>query len=161
MHLFFLCLLTLLLSGCQPSFLNVQTDYLTYKDLASFYVKTPDPRLSACNFGQRLIISWSLPKHFLKKEHLQLEVTLRFRNREEILEIIPIGKQRNTYVYPLLNEDYLEKGGILTYKIDLKDKENILEEWRHLMWTESIEIPYSTELDFPSIYTPPDVDWGD
>lgn len=150
--IFFLC-------SCKQSYLTVQTDYLSYRNLASYYVGTPDPRMNCPPIGQRLIISWSVPKSFLCYEDLHLEVTIRFRSRQEMTEFFTIGRNRGTYVYQLLNSDYLEKGGILSYKIYLVGSGCILEEWRHQIWAELIEIQ-NEEFIIPE--PPPeilDIDW--
>lgn len=136
----YLCFLLTFLCSCQKSYLIVQTDYLTHKNLASYYVGTPDPRQDSPTVGQRLIISWFVPQHYLSYENLRLEVTIRFRNREEIMEIFHIQQAWGTYVFCLLNQDYFKKQGILTYKIDLIGGEQILEEWRHKIWTNLIVI---------------------
>jgi hypothetical protein len=125
-----------------PSMLSVHTDYLSHENLASYHVNTPDPRLNNPSIGQRLIISWSLPKKLLQLEDLHLEITLRFRTREEIQETVSISESSGTFVFPLLNEDYISTRGILTYKIDLIGGGEILEEWRHQIWTELIVIKH-------------------
>lgn len=135
---YLLLLIPILLSSCCQSCLTIQTDYLTHRNLASYYVGTPDPRQNVPAVGQRLIISWSIPKQYLSYENLRLEVTIRFRNREEIIEIFHIQKTRGTYVFALLNADYFSKKGILTYKIDLIGGDCILEEWRHKIWMDLI-----------------------
>lgn len=136
--LYFWLLTPLLLSSCGRSSLTVQTDYLSHKNLASYFVSTPDPRQNVTAIGQRLIICWSVPKYYLSYENLHLQVTIRFRNREELIEIFHLPKTRGTYVYALLNEDYIAKRGILTYKVDLIGGDCILEEWRHQIWTDLI-----------------------
>lgn len=136
-----LALFTLLtMSSCSSSYLTVHTDYLSHKNLASYYVGTPDPRLNCPAIGERLIIYWSVPKEFLCSEDLHLEVTIRFRNREEIVEVFNIEKTRGTYVFSLINNDYFNRGGILTYKIDLIGGGCVYEEWRHQIWVDLIEI---------------------
>lgn len=141
MKRFFIWLcLPFLLCSCCKKYLSVQTDYLTYKDLASYYVDTPDPRRYCPASGQRLIVSWGVPKEYLCYENLRLEITIRFRNREEVIETFQISKTRGTYVFTLLNDDYFSKRGILTYKIDLVGDGEILEEWRHKIWVDLIQL---------------------
>jgi len=150
---------SLLFTSCQQSYLTVQTDYLSYKNLASYYVGTPDPRMNCPPIGQRLIISWSVPKSFLCYENLHLEVIIRFRNRQEQIELFNISNQRGTYVYTILNNDFIEKQGILTYKIDLVANDCVLEEWRHQIWAELIEIPYESLPAPDQLQEAPDIDW--
>lgn len=135
------------LSSCGRSSLTVQTDYLTHKNLASYYVDTPDPRLNVAAVGERLIVGWSVPKCYLSYENLHLKITIRFRNREEIIEIFHLFQTRGTYIFTLLNADYIEKRGILTYKIDLIGGNQVLEEWRHRIWTDLISLSPEQTLE--------------
>jgi hypothetical protein len=134
-----------LLSSCCRSSLTVQTDYLTHRNLASYYVGTPDPRQNVPAVGQRLIISWMVPKSYFGYENLHLEIAIRFRNREEVTEIFHILKTRGTYVFILLNEDYFTKKGILTYKVNLIGGNQILETWQHSMWVELITVDHEND----------------
>lgn len=127
--------LCILFTGCSSEYLTIYTDYLSHENLASYYVGTPDPRLNHPPIGQRLILSWSVPKEY---EDLHLEMTIRFRNREELQESLCLNRHSGTYIYSLEDEDYFEKKGILTYKVDLYSKDEIIEEWRHQLWTERI-----------------------
>lgn len=138
-----------LLTGCCERCLKVQTDYLTHKDLASYYVNTPDPRQNVSAVGQRLIIGWVVPKPYLSYDDLHLEITIRFRNKEEIIEIFHLLKTRGTYVFSLFNEDYFQKRGILTYKVNLIGNGCILEEWRHQIWADFINV----NAEAPSVDT--------
>jgi len=135
-------LLLTLLASCynNPTVLSVHTDYLSHETLASYHVNTPDPRLSNPSIGQRLIISWSVPKDYLNYENLRLKITMRFRTREEVVETVYLAKKSGTVVYNLLNDDYITTKGILTYKVDLIGGECILEEWRHQIWTDLISL---------------------
>ena len=134
------------LTSCGPacSMLTVRTDYVSHEQLASYYVHTPDPRLNNPSIGQRLIVSWSIPKKLLKSREVHLEMTLRFRTREECTKIIPISRKSGTYVYALMNEDYARTKGILTYKIDLIADNALIEQWRHQIWTELILIEHGS-----------------
>lgn len=120
--------------------LTVHSDYLTEQSLASYYVDTPDPLLNSPPFGQRLVITWSVPKSILKQPDPHLELTLRKRNREEIVQRIPLTRQRGTTLYCLLNEEYCESGGIVTYKVQLIAGDCVVEEWRHQLWADLIRI---------------------
>lgn len=156
----YLWLLAILLCSCGKSSLTIQTDYLTHKNLASYYVGTPDPRQNVPTVGQRLIISWSIPKDYLRYDNLRLEITIRFRNREEIIEIFYLHKTRGTYVFTLLNCDYFTKRGILTYKIDLIGGDCTLEEWRHLIWTDLILINQERETQEEEEIEDYPIDWS-
>jgi hypothetical protein len=137
----FLLFLPFAASCCRSqTVLSVYTDYISQESLASFHVGTPDPRLDNPSIGQRLIISWAVPKSFLCLDNLHLRITMRFRNREEVDETVPICKKSGTFIYSLINDDYIATQGILTYKVDLIGGDCILEEWRHQIWTDLINL---------------------
>jgi hypothetical protein len=136
LHIFAFIILSCLMMGCSSEYLTIYTDYLSHENLASYHVGTPDPRLNNPPIGQRLLISWSFPKEYLDREDLHLDISIRFRNREVLTQKVAICKSSGTYIYSLLNEDYFEREGILTYKVDLVAKDEIFEEWRHQLWTE-------------------------
>lgn len=135
-----------LLTGCSTNLLTVYTEYINPEDLASYHVRTPDPRLTCPQVGQHLIVSWSLPKNYLNYEDLHILITIRFRNREEEEKRISICKATGTYYYTILNEQFFEKGGILTYKCELIGSGEILAKWCHQIWVDLITIDTSEEL---------------
>lgn len=135
--------LVLLLTSCTYQRLSVQTAYLSRESLASYYVQTPDPQLDTPPIGQRLIISWCIPKNFLDYPDLHLQITVRLRNREQETRQVPLTKTRGTYLYEILNEKFCQSGGIRTYKIDLIGHNCVLEKWQHPLWVDSIT------FDFP------------
>lgn len=126
--------------GCTRQVLTVQTEFLSHENLASYHVRTPDPRLWSPPYGQRLIISWHLPAHTGTVPQLQLSIKLRFYNHTEKTELVDLDKNHGFYIYSLLNEDYCETKGILTYKVQLLSCGKVLEEWRHQLWVELISL---------------------
>lgn len=140
LNLLFFIIFNFLMVGCSSEYLTIYTDYLSHENLASYHIGTPDPQLNNPPIGQRLLISWSLPKNYLQKEDLHLDIIIRFRNREELKQNVAIFKSSGTYIYSLLNDEYFEKKGILAYKIDLVTKDEIIEEWRHQLWTELLKL---------------------
>lgn len=130
--------LLLLLTSCTQPLLHIRTDYLSRKNLASYRVGTPDPLLNDPPVGQRLIISWFLPPSYSKFESLWLYATIRFFNGEEISLEFPIDKMIDTYVYSILDENYFETRGIMTYKVDLVADGVVLKDFRHQLWAERI-----------------------
>lgn len=125
-------------TSCTNSHLAVYTDYLSHENLASYHVGTPDPYLNNPTIGQRLIVIWTLKKRHLHYEDLHLKISIRFRNKKEAAIKVPLCKPKGTYVYALLNEDYIATDGILTYKVELIGDGCILDEWRHQIWTNLI-----------------------
>lgn len=138
MRHFFLGLLSIFsLTSCMER-LTVHTEYLSYKNLASFHVGTPDPELFCPTVGQRLVIHWTLPNSFCSYNQLTLKIKIRFSNNEETEVNVRLNHLQGTYIYSLLNDDFFEKCGILTYKVDLLGDDLVLETWNHQLWAERI-----------------------
>lgn len=72
---------------------------------------------------------------------------MRFRNKKEVILNHPITKAKGTYIYSLLNDDYIATDGILTWKVELIGDDLILDEWRHQIWTNLILVGHSDEED--------------
>lgn len=134
-----LMLAGLLFTGCQPRILSVQTEYLSHINLASYHVGTPDPRLRNPPLGQKLIVNWSLPTWDCNTAY-ELTVKIRFKNGTSAHESFPLANPKGTFVFPLLNEDYFTKGGFKTYVAIMSADGIQLEEWRHQLWVNIIEI---------------------
>lgn len=134
------------LTSCQVHHLNVQTQYITQENLASYYVGTPDPEKNCPTIGQRLLIEWSLPKDDLCGRDLKLNLKIRFRDKTEDEMRLPIQEKSGTYLYYVINKKYCQTGGIATYKADLIADDCILETWQHPLWSELItfQIPQPT-----------------
>lgn len=130
--------LLLLMSSCTCNHLSVHTAYINKQSLASYHVGTPDPRLCNPPIGERLIASWVLPQSYLKCQELHLEIVIHLMNKEKVCRSVPITRFSGTYVYELLNEEFFENGGILTYKVDLIGDGQVLKTWKHQLWTELI-----------------------
>lgn len=130
----------LFLQGCFAERLSVHTEYLSIENLASFHVGTPDPELLCPTVGQRLVVTWALPSGYNCYESLYLDILIRFRSGEEKTITIFLKQRQGTYVYSLLNDEYFEKDGILTYKVNIIGDGDILDEWRHQIWAEKISL---------------------
>lgn len=121
----------------------MRTEYLSHENLASYIINTPDPLLDNPPIGQRLIISWAVPQSTLNMDDLHIEVTIRFRNKEEVHESFRVCALSGQYIYKILNARFLETDGIQTYKVELKSGDTIIEEWRHQLWVELIRFDKS------------------
>jgi hypothetical protein len=137
----------LILSGCTHQTLTIFTDYITEENLASYHVETPDPSLICPPLGQRLILSWTLPKEYKIYSDLQITLTIRFYNREEIVKSLSLRQATGTYVFYLVNEEFFEKKGIAAYKAILKGNGNPLQEWCHQLWAELILPEQDQDID--------------
>jgi hypothetical protein len=76
---------------------------------------------------------------------MYIVIHLRYRDREE--EVIQLNdlRPRGSYIYYLMNDEYFEKGGIATFKVELFSGDTLIEEWRHQLWVDLIEINGNSE----------------
>lgn len=134
-----LLILTCAFVGCTGPQLSVFTEYLSIESLPSYQIGTPDPRLYDPDVGERLHIRWSVPPdcHF---EKLTLHLSILFGDRQETEEWVTLETPTGIYVYPLLNEDYWNLGGIFTYKVELFGDDQLIQEWRHQLWADRLKI---------------------
>lgn len=130
----------LCLTACIPPKLSVFTTYITRENLASYYVNTPDPALNCPPAGQKLYVTWKLPPEYLDRAPLELRLHIRFYNRTDDKQTIPISDLSGTYIYTLLNEQFFNTEGLQSYKIELFGNNQLLDEWRHLIWVDPIVI---------------------
>lgn len=129
------------LTACCPNQqLTVFTSYVTHENRASYFVGTPDPCLTSPPLGQRLYVSWRLQNQNIDRFPLELKLYLRLRNLQQRIETIQINSPTGGYVYQLLCQDYFDSGGILAYKLELYADDQIIDQLRHLMWVDLIEI---------------------
>jgi hypothetical protein len=117
--------------------LDVQTQYLSHENLASFHVGTPDPHIDNPTIGQRLLVQWSLPSSMEgRKLYLHLLIRLRDHQQQEIN--FPINRKRGFYIYDLTNQDYFESGGVQTYLAEIRDESCVIASWKHPLWADLI-----------------------
>lgn len=125
-------------ASCNRCNLLVYTDYLSHQNLASYFVGTPDPNLNHPPIGQRVIIIWTMPSAYMGRSDIWLEVKVRFRNNQEANEVVQLTSRSGTYVYSLMNRDYIEKKGILAYKISMYAGACVIDTWKHQLWVDLI-----------------------
>jgi hypothetical protein len=142
------CLVTLL-TGCSKLYLEGEVDYLSRAYLASYQIRTPDPRLFAPMIGQRMLVSWGVPDDYLCIEDLYLKVTIRFGDRSQIVREVPIEITRGYYIYKLAGEDFECRKGIQTYKLEIIGNGQILIAWYHQLWVELITVGAKEESEAP------------
>ncbi len=128
-----------LLSACCSGRVCIRQEVITKDSLASVQMHTPDPRHEENPLGQRLIVKWRFPKNAIKdRKDVQGLLKIRYYNFEQQNIYFPITGSWGFYVYDLLNEEYFEKEGILTYKVEVICEEEVIEEWTHQLWAELI-----------------------
>ena len=133
-------LCALILEGCAQERLSVQNHYISYKNLASYQVGTPDPCKKCPDYGHQLLITWSIPEEWLEGERLFLNLDIRFEDKTQENFSYPLTVVRGLKEYRLLNDAYDEKGGILSYKVEIVREGEVLETRHHHLWTEVIEL---------------------
>lgn len=130
--------LLLFLTSCSHPSLTVQSDYWTPRDLASMHVDTPDPRKSSSDFGQRLNISWYIPKKTFKEGPCELVCHVRLKNQELKVETVPLHTACGSYSLQIVGDDFFKKGGLLSYLIELKASGHTIASSQHKFWAEPI-----------------------
>lgn len=90
--------------------------------------------------GKKLYISWNMNRE-CNLEECRLRISMIFRNRDVKTVEIAIPRKRGTIVYSLLDQEYYETRGLLTYKVEmLTKKEEILALWTHQMWVNIVQL---------------------
>ncbi|MCB1115208.1 MAG: hypothetical protein KDK71_01965, partial [Chlamydiia bacterium] len=98
--------------------------------LASTFVGSPDPRQKKPPKGQELMIEWRLPESVMD-EKFTLVLDVFYKNDSVETFYYPVEKRRGMVTYALLDEKYKEKGGLLTYKAEIRnEKEKIFKQWK-------------------------------
>lgn len=142
-----LAVTSILLMSCTCHPLTVQTEYLRREKLASYFIHTPDPLLEDPLIGQRLIIEWSLSPCQFANEEIYIDFTLRFEDRSEISRRIEIYNSWGMYIFELNEKDFLERGGFLTYKVELFAGGQVIDEFQHQLWVPLIHVGEEEDLD--------------
>lgn len=127
------------LTSCCREFVTVRTEYFNRHNLASYYVDTPDPKLSYPEVGQRLILSWNFPDEIYHQPDLHFELTIRFGNKQEVKERLNAFDRHGIFTYTLFDDVFFEYEGIQTYKVDLYSGDTPISEWRHQLWVDLIQ----------------------
>ncbi len=113
---------------------------LSLEELASTFVKSPDPRRDPPPKGEQLFIEWNLPRDDLERK-LLLFVHLLYRDYTESVQTFPLEERRGVIELTLEGEEYQAKRGFLTYKaevITLDDER--LYEWEHQLWVPLLHV---------------------
>ena len=132
--------LAFLLTGCEKYYVTVKREYVDRDQLASTFVGSPDPRQKNPPTGQELTIEWRLPPEVMN-EKLQLELSILYRDYSRATFTYPVDRRRGVVTYALLNEEYFERDGLLTYKAEILDSDGkILKEWKQILWTDLITL---------------------
>lgn len=105
--------------------------------LASWQLDTPDP----CQknfFGEQIVAFYQYPSSCREKKSLILKI--RYKNKEYEELVFPLIKTKGWWIFRLINDEYWKKGGILSYKIELYEKEMLISTWTHHLFVDLIEV---------------------
>lgn len=129
-----------MLAGCSQYGISVNQIVVNRNYLASTHVGTPDPRQECPPEGQLLNIIWRISSEVLRQDpQLHLHVIYWDYTEEEF--IYPIAQRIGSENYFLLDDEYCEKNGILTYMAEIiGDDGCIYYEWKHQLWVNLIQI---------------------
>lgn len=144
-NIFFFFNILLFSSSCTLHRLDVQTQYFTHENLASYHADTPDPRLDHPTIGQRLLIQWTLSSEEIVDQELVLYLKVRFRNHQEREIKVCIQKRKGYYLYVVKDQDYFETKGILTYFAEIRNQSSIIASWKHPLWTDLITFDFKED----------------
>ncbi len=136
MRLFILLLTLPLLGGCLAPSLSCRSEYLYPNYLASEQIDTPD-LLRGCYYGQQLLVHWRVPRSCLP---ITLLLKVRYGNREVEIYKEELTKSRGWRIHRLINQEYWERGGILSFQAQLIREERVIASWTHSLWAEIIEV---------------------
>jgi len=144
----FLLFPLLFLCGCEKYYLSIKREYVDRDQLASTYVGSPDPRQKNPPVGQELTMEWRLSPEAMN-EQLQLVLHVLYRDYSRKTFTYPVNRRRGVITYALLNEEYNEKEGLLTYKAEIVDSTGqVIKEWKQILWTGLITLEEpDTELN--------------
>lgn len=130
----------LLLCSCSSKYLTAEKEYVDCSTLASTFVKSPDPAQTNPPKGERIWINWNIPELY-QKEKLTLIVKMIFCDYTQEIKTIPIEHLVGCCSIPILNQKYVETGGLLTYKAEIvTSNDTLISQWKHQMWFDLIEI---------------------
>lgn len=106
------------LSSCQKQPLSVEVRYISEENLASYYVESPDPRLSYPRVGQELKIRWNIPDEYYTRG-MTLSILLNMHNYSERHYCFELKCQSGSKTLSVANDDFFATGGILSFKAQI------------------------------------------
>lgn len=124
--------------GCNGSrHLSLLSEAVTKETFASTHVNTPDTNQLINPQGQRITVSWKLPKKYLDQP-LHGVLSVQFKIPKAIKIPFEIERSKGSFVYQLLGDEYFEKEGILSYKAQIFSNNVEIDSFTHKMWVELV-----------------------
>ncbi|MCH9633517.1 MAG: hypothetical protein S4CHLAM7_02450 [Chlamydiae bacterium] len=142
-----IAVLSLFLVGCSHSQsialfgpkVSVFNEPVTQNSLASVHVNTPDPLHQLNPHGQRLHISWRIPRSY-QKTHLRGVLKVQFKVPKQIEIPFQITKHLGHFTYQVINEDYFEQKGILSYQVQIFENNREIAHFQNKMWAKLVDL---------------------
>lgn len=126
------------MSSCSNALLKVRSEYLTPDDLASTRIETPDP-WQQCYYGQQIVIHYRVPRAYFHNS-TKIVLTMRYGNGCTETKVFSICSCRGYLIERLINDEYWDRGGVVSYKVELEDEGEVIETQTHHLWVEIIEM---------------------
>lgn len=133
--IFFLICLLPILTACSKVPLKARLEALTPQSLASSKVGSPDP-LKSSFCGQQIVITWKTHSCY---KHLSILLEYVDGSHQYHKLRAPLEYYRGAKVFRLLNDEYYQSGGILTYKVSLYDNNYLIGYYNPITWVDWIE----------------------
>ncbi len=131
---------------------------------ASKQIGTPDSLGPCYPKGERLVLTWRIPKEWLVTGPLELKLEMMYRDHSRQQHSWEIWSAVGSVVLACLGECYNDTCGFLTYNIQLFKNDELLLEQPHNLWFEWIEVsapPYgpigSSRTDRSDVGLDPDI----
>jgi hypothetical protein len=139
-------LFLLVLSGCYKNHLYVQQQSVNKYYLASSKVDTPDFRQKNPPDDEQIVVAWDFPISEFRKD-LNLKLTVRFWDNQEVDKSCHLKRKRGFKKFVFTNLENEKNKRILTYKVDVFDKNNnLVSQWEHQFWTKLIDFQEEFDL---------------
>ncbi len=130
-------LLLSLLSACSHTpAITARTEYFNEGYLASSRIETPDP-CRTCFNGQQIVMNWNLQTRCLPAT---IVLSVRYGNHEFDEVVHEVNAPAGFWIFRLLNQEYWDRQGILSYSVRLYSGETLISAWNHHLWAEQIYI---------------------
>lgn len=138
-HFFLLFGSALVLTGCDKYYISVMRQNIDADYLASARVGTPDPRRDKPPLGEMLLVSWYVPQEIVDQAPIA-RLSIIFQDYSEKKIDYPVEYKKGFSTFTLLGEDFLKKGGFLTYKAEILVHGEPYRTWKQQLWVKVIHL---------------------
>lgn len=130
-------LFSLLFTSC-IRYVQVAKVSVNQANLASTFVRSPDPKQEHPPTGEKLYISFRIP-FSLEPSDCHILLSVIYKDLTEEVQTYPISHRVGALSFSLLDEKFKETKGLFAYQALLVDKDNkVIDKWEHQMWVKVI-----------------------